>query len=287
YALIHEKDGLLAYQTPLSFIRTVKMSVGVGSRSVRVQAPKTDSQKSAAANYVVSEVVHEMPIQVGQQVPMPVPERISTAVNQRERAVQAERYHQTWFSDGQRDAALEYIRRRIRAARSEVLVADPYFGANQLMQFLHAVARTDISISILTSRLAFESQNLENSSKRSTQKIRGRPDSQRANIEVERLQAFEAAMQTFAARGIKKCSAFVLTGRSPPLHDRFLVIDNVVLFLGNSLNALGDKASLILDVPEPESIIKRLEGMLSVSTAFDTYKKSRVSQIRRRKDRKR
>jgi hypothetical protein len=278
YALTHNKDGLLAYQTPLSFIRTVRGSMGIGGRSIRVQAPKSDSKKSAAADYTVSEIGHEVPIQAGQQVPMPLLERIVTAASQRERAVQAERYHQVWFNDGERDKALEYIRNRIRAAQSQVLVADPYFGANQLMQFIHAVARTEVSISILTSRLAFESHVVDDALGKVSKKGRKKARPKFVSAEMEKLQAFDAAMQTFVVRGIKSCSAFVLAGRSPPLHDRFLVIDGAVLFLGNSLNTLGDRASLIVDVPEPESIIERLENMLAAATEFDRYRKSRANR---------
>jgi hypothetical protein len=41
------------------------------------------------------------------------------------------------------------------------MVADPYFGARQILQFLHAVPRTQIEFTILTSRLAFESEHAE------------------------------------------------------------------------------------------------------------------------------
>lgn len=283
YVLTHDKDGLLAYQTPLSFIRTVKMSMGIQGRTIKVQAPKTDSLKSAPADYVVSEMAHEVPIQVGERVPMPIPERIVGAASQRERKAQAKRYHQTWFDDGARDEALTYIRTRIRLAQSHVLVADPYFGAKQLLQFLHAVARTDISITILTSRLAFESQFAEVSPRPAISTHRQGVRTQKARAEVARARDFESGMRTFAERGIQKCSAFVLTGKTPPLHDRFLVIDDVVLFLGNSLNALGERASLILDVPDPEPIIKRLNTMLSTATPFASYSESRVRQPRRRK----
>lgn len=283
YALTHEKDGLLAYQTPLSFIRTVRGSMGIGGRTIRVQAPKSDAKKSVAADYTVSEIGHEVPIQAGQQAPMPLLERIVTAASQRDRAVQAERYHQTWFNDGEREKALEYIRNRIRVAQSQVLVADPYFGANQLMQFLHAVARTDVSISILTSRLAFESHFVDDSLGKTSQRGSRKRRQKAVSPEIAKLQAFDAAMQTFVVRGIKSCSAFVLAGKSPPLHDRFLVIDGAVLFLGNSLNTLGDRASLIVDVPEPESIIERLESMLATSTEFDAYRTSRVNRRAQKK----
>ena len=73
----------------------------------------------------------------------------------------ARRYDQTWFESGERSAALAFVRSRIARARSYVLVADPYFGARQILQFLHAVPRIDVSFTILTSRLAFENEDSE------------------------------------------------------------------------------------------------------------------------------
>lgn len=68
--------------------------------------------------------------------------------------------------------------------------------------------------------------------------------------------------------------AYVL--KSSILHDRFLVIDDAVWFLGNSLNTLGDKSSLIVKLPNPDEVIEQLEGMLSQSISFEDYKISRA-----------
>jgi hypothetical protein len=67
----------------------------------------------------------------------------------------------------------------------------------------------------------------------------------------------------------------VLIGKTPPLHDRFLVIDDEVLFLGNSLNALGDRASLILSVPDSEPILAKLRAMATSALPFETYASQR------------
>ena len=64
---------------------------------------------------------------------------------------------------------------------------------------------------------------------------------------------------------MKTVTALVLNGRVPPLHDRFLVIDGVALFLGNSLNALGHRASLISSVPDSEPILAKLRVMAGLS----------------------
>ncbi|MDZ7641450.1 MAG: hypothetical protein U5J62_05430 [Desulfurivibrio sp.] len=67
-------------------------------------------------------------------------------------------------------------------------------------------------------------------------------------------------------------NAYVL--QSSMLHDRFLVIDDTVWFLGNSLNTLGEKASLIVKLPNPDEIVDQLEGMLNEAISLTTKRPS-------------
>lgn len=53
------------------------------------------------------------------------------------------------------------------------------------------------------------------------------------------------------------------------------MVDDSVWFLGNSLNALGDRASLILKVPDPEPVIDRLRHMTAEARPFGEYAKRR------------
>ena len=163
------------------------------------------------------------------------------------------------------------MRVQIATARTSVLVADPYFGARQILQFLHAVPRTQIDLIILTSSLAFESEHAETIDTPQDDSQKPSRTSTGFATESERLTSFRQSLATLHARGIKSVTALVLSGRMPPLHDRFLVIDDDVLFLGNSLNALGDRASLILSVPNSEPILAKLHTMTNMAVPFETY----------------
>jgi hypothetical protein len=211
-------------------------------------------------------------------------QRVFEAEARRERRATARRYDQTWFESGERSAALAFVRSWIARARSYVLVADPYFGARQILQFLHAVPRIDVSFTILTSRFAFENEDSEpsgvsangrNDPKTVPSQPGGSGSREKRDAVVRRLDAYIAAMATFDSRGIKKVETLVLVGSTPPLHDRFLVIDDTAWFLGNSLNALGDRASLILQVPDSEPVIERLSRMKAQALPFDEYAKRR------------
>lgn len=286
YVLTHPDHGVLVYQPPLSFVRSIQVSMGVVGRRVEIEAPSTDSPSSASAGYTVHEISHEHPIKVGDEAPMPNLVRVVEGEIRRERRAQARRYDQTWFSDGDRDTAIAFIRGRIGRARDHVMIADPYFGGWDQMRFLHAVHRIDVGLTILTSRLAFEALQDEDdvkmriASRSKSATGTGATTSTKGSGEALRLEAFARALETFGRRGIKNVSAYVLLGKIPSLHDRFLVVDNAVWFLGNSLNALGSRASMILRVPDAESILAHLGEMKKKAIPFDQYREQRLKPVR-------
>jgi hypothetical protein len=277
YAIADPVHGILAYQQPLSFLRAIRVNLGITGRKVKVEFPKTESPRSPTESYEVTELSHEIPINVGEPRRDAAAEVIK-AEQRRLRRAAATQYKQTWFDNGERSKAIAFLRKQIAGARSSVMVADPYFGARQILQFLHAVPSTQIDFTILSSRLAFEGEYAEGADIRGdnvegTSSLQGESavSFRRAELELERLTGFERALETLGKRGMKSVEARVLGGKTPPLHDRFLVIDDEVLFLGNSLNALGDRASLILRVPDSQPILLKLSAMWKQALAFEAY----------------
>jgi hypothetical protein len=273
YAISHTVQGVIAYQQPLPFIRAVRVSLDVAGRRVRVQVPRTESPRSPLDSYETTEYAHEIPINVGEERHDAIV-TVVEAEERRKRRAAAKQYKQTWFDGGQRDKAISFLRRQFARAGLSVMVADPYFGARQILQFLHAVPRTQIDFTILTSRLAFEGEYAE-----AIDALQGTAQEQTENsttvTETEKLTSFTRSLATLHTRGMKSVTALVLSGKTPPLHDRFLVIDQEVLFLGNSLNALGERASLILSVPDSEPILAKLRAMASLALPFDIYASQR------------
>lgn len=269
YAVSHPVQGVIAYQQPLPFLRVVKGNLSVAGRKVRVEAPRSESPRSPIESYEITEFGHEIPIEVGEERKDALV-RVIAAEQQRIRRAAAKQYKQTWFDSGQRDQALSFLRQQLTRARSSVIVADPYFGWLQIYQFLQAVPRTQIDFTILTSRLAFESEFAASIAQadEDTDQV---PAVSTSTLEPDKLARFAHSLAELGRRGMKSVTALVLSGKTPPLHDRFLVIDDEVLFLGNSLNALGERASLILSVPDSEPILAKLKAMASTATAFESY----------------
>jgi len=284
YVVIHPSQGILQHQHPFPFLRSIHFRAGIVGRKRVVHAPLNDSPNSPIDEYSVSEVRHDKPQIVGSEATDTALSRIWQASERRYRQAAARKYDQTWFEDGDREAALNFLRRRISRARAHIMVADPYFGARQILQFLLAVPQTEVEITILTSRLAFEtgtSSQDTTSSGRAPERKTAHPNAlvavRKKLLELERLHEFTRAYTTFATSGITNTSALVLPGHPPPLHDRFLAIDNKVWFLGHSLNALGDRASLIMQAPNPDPILERLQKMKSSAIPFEKYAKSRLA----------
>lgn len=274
YAISHTVQGVIAYQQPLPFIRAVRTSFGVAGRKVKVQVPRTESPRSQIDSYEITEYAHEIPISVGEARQDAIV-KVIEAEQRRIRRAAAKQYKQTWFDDGQRDKALTFLRGQLARARLSVMVADPYFGARQIFQFLQAVPRTQIDFTVLTSRLAFESEHAE-AIDTSQGDAQDQPENSAGmTTESEKLASFTRSLATLSERGMKSVTALVLSGKPPPLHDRFLVIDDEVLFLGNSLNALGERASLILSVPDNEPILAKLQAIASAALPFETYASQR------------
>lgn len=252
YVVSHSEHGVLAYSPPYPFLRQIGLNMNpVLGGGVTVSVPTGESANAPRMEYQASQ---RSPLAtqslIGDAARIPnVNARIAIAASRREKLANAKQYGQRWFLDGSREDAMRFIQGELRRAKSSVMIADPYLAGLQLGQFLYAVNPETTSVSLLTSVLAF--------------KTKGQVPSKIDDFD-QRLAQLERDTKIAA-------KAYVL--QSSILHDRFLIIDDAVWFLGNSLNTLGDKASLIVKLPNPHEVIEQLENMLNQAISFDDYKK--------------
>lgn len=256
YVLTHRTQGVLRHQSPAAFVRRVTMRASVASRRVSIHAQAGDSPTARDETYDVTEHADDRRIEVGQEARADDGlSRIYVAEERRRRLATAERQGQRWLDDA--DDARVQIRRILENASRRVWVADPYLGGGQIFQFIHAVSRLAVEIRLITSRLAFEGP-------------RGASDGHAAEG-GDKIAAFAHGMRSLDQRGFADVEAWVLRGKVPPLHDRFLVVDDDVWFSGNSLNALGSRAGLIVKVPDPDAIIGRLAALRASAVSFEGF----------------
>lgn len=248
YVVIHQQHGVLAYRPPYPFLRQIGLNIHpISSGGITVSIPTGESANSPRMEYQAAQrspLATQNLIGDASRIPN-VNTRIAIAASHRDKIEIAKQYGQRWFPDGSREEAMRFVQTELRRAKSKVMIADPYLAGLQLGQFLYAINPETTSVTLLTSSLAFKSKEQE-------------PDDF-----SQRLVQLEKTAQVAA-------KTYVL--QSSILHDRFLVIDDVVWFLGNSLNTLGEKASLIVKLPNPDEVIGQLESMLKQAISFDDYK---------------
>src|SRR5690606_35938744 len=139
------------------FMRQMNWTTEVVERRIKNTAPETDQKKSPVNEYFTEEKTLVSSQKLG-EAPNTTDafQRLLDAKNERLLNHSAQIYDQKWFTVGQRKEALEYIRKKLKHARSSIFIADPYFSANQIPQYLYAIERNEIKIQILTSSSAFK-----------------------------------------------------------------------------------------------------------------------------------
>ncbi len=228
----HPRYGLLQWNDPRPLIRTVQFGLSVESRRKNVVVPPM-GRKRPSYSYSVSEWQDAGVSVVGTTLDNTDVEARNIAAEQR-RARSQRRPDQLWFHNAREEAAL-FVRERIGQAQKSVLIADPYFAGHEMIEFGHAIQRPGVRLRVLTSKqgLKFDPEN-----------------------------AAIAAIATFRSYRTRP-EIRVLSGKTPALHDRFLVVDEDVWFSGNSLNTLGERAGMIVRLPVSEAVVGHLEDLWS------------------------
>ena len=275
YVVHHPIHGILAYHPPCGFMRQMSLNIGVVNETRKVSVPSGESSKSPQTEYQVDRVQREVSNVIGDEdIPSNVNERIGLAARQREKYAFAAKYDQRWFGDGSREEAMSFVRSRVSRARSRVIVADPYFGVLQIPQYLLAITSDSVQIKVLTSRLAFEGGQ-------TTERVNDKHStSQDPSVQLEK---FDAEVKRIKDMGNCDFEVMVLLGKSPALHDRFLVVDDDVWFVGNSLNTLGSRASMIIKLPNPDEVLLELGKMLADASSFNEFYQERKKVFKQAK----
>ena len=229
-SITHPKYGLMEWSDPLSIARTISTTIELHRRRKRVQVP-ADGDKRPGYEYEVNEVEDAGDIIIGDTLEDAIGSRLIEAKNRRSRRQAAEDYDQKWFHREPSEAA-QYIRRKIGKAHNTVLIVDPYFAGRELLGFGHAIRRSEVQVRILTSARVL--------------KKKAGP------------QLLTFLNDTFKDDSTKP--KIRVMGQNSSVHDRFLIVDDIVWLSGNSLHTIGERAGMIIKLPDPEPVIELLHG---------------------------
>ncbi|MDY4339833.1 VPA1262 family N-terminal domain-containing protein [Xanthomonas sp. LF07-6] len=251
FVVTHERHGVLAYQPFVSFVRQMHLNMYARSATRRVvRVPLGDAENAPVIEYSAAPESSLASASVfGEPVAPSTNERVEREARMRERRAEARRLGQRWFPEGSRAEAAGFVQGLLRGARSRVVIADPYLSTLQLGQFLYAVHGSTVGVTLLTTKLAFT------------------PNPSRTRSSM--LQAFKDSLKDLQKH--QKLTPRVHVIPASSLHDRFLVVDDEVWLIGNSLNALGEKASMVVRLPYPDEVIERLQGLITGTPDLDAY----------------
>ncbi|WP_257806648.1 phospholipase D family protein [Burkholderia glumae] len=230
--------GILDWQQPFGFIRQVNISGSLIGSNKRVIVPGKDGE--TVHHYDVRMKAPGWSSTKGAAVlAAGIPSRLRSSEFDRQRADEAERLGQKWFH-GNHSEATTFIRNLIGEARKRVWIVDPYFATTEFFSFALATAYDDIDVVILTS-----GEELK------------KPD----QIDTSREAGEVLLRQLESRKEMSHIKVRVMTG-TPAVHDRFLVIDDQVWLTGNSLNSIGERAGMMISLPEPSVAVDKLNQVI-------------------------
>ena len=251
-SLLHPEDGVAWWLQPTGFLRSIQTNIDF-IRETRRVTQAIDQSGNVTKSYDVSWRDAESPIGlslVGEQTDTDHPaDRSWSAEQRRDRIRLAAKLGLRWLDDS--DAAQTAIRAIVAGARRSVTMVDPYFGPGQIRDFAMAVTAADVAVRIVTSEEC----------------MRQVPQGTTEAIG----EAMERAIEQYTSSGWSRPEVLIMKGRHAPVHDRFLVADGRVWLSGNSLNAIGRRASVLIEVPNADEIVNRLAPLVDAAQPFTAW----------------
>lgn len=253
--------GLLDHEAPAFFIRGFNITHMEQGHLREVAPPKrTPSAKPR--------VVHVRPQPAPSTAPPP------TALRQLEE-LQRARAERTGDSqpaeiprvrrnvrilENDREGTVIWIRELIASAQSHVLIVDPYLDADDLQEFATAASYQGVTIRGLINPRAGRNRRTDMSGNLFGDQM------------LKKIKELRDPAQEFGDIDIR-----VTTNRR--LHDRFLLVDDVVWHSGHSFNQIGKgEISLMTLVAEPAETREALVEAFAAAEPFETYWANRPIQ---------
>lgn len=239
-AMMCSVRGLLEWQGPTGFFRTVHFRSHVPGASKRVTVPSRAGevpesyevpQRRLANRSAIGDLSTEDPITA----------RIRSLRHARTRADEGVRLGQKWFHGNHHEAKL-FIRTLTQKAERRVWIVDPYFATAELFSFALATSSSEVEVLVLTSgQLMLKNQDAVDASREAGELL------------LEQYKALKKQSQL---------NILVMTGDRPVFHDRFLVIDDAVWLSGNSLGTIGERAGMMISLPDPAPVIQKIQEIV-------------------------
>jgi hypothetical protein len=237
-SIYHSVWGLLYKAPPLHFLKSVGMNITTSPPDHVVSTPE--------GGYVVPQ---RTPRETKLAQLEHATHKLNRAANSRKntRATPSSQ-----FMADSRPKARQYLRQLMHRAEHRLWIVDPYFREFDVDEFLLATGTPLVEVKVLGSALGFQDQRPEEKELEPTaQATRRHEHATRVCNRIARLA--ESGWQN-------PIEVKVMLGRrSPYFHDRFVIVDETAWSLGGSLSDLGDRVSIVLEVPDPTDVLSHFD----------------------------
>lgn len=239
--IYNQDDDLIAVHEPATFIRSIQFDMSMKQADFHV---KVDTEK-VNKEFIVEKFSKERPSVVGKTRDFNPEYYFKDADKERQHIELAERKEFIFYSGAKeepektklKENAKSIIREIINNAKDTCYLCDPYFSSMDIVEFAYQIKNSGVKINILNSKEA---------------------------VSKEEAKKITTVINEYNSKPFGKIDVRILRGNSI-LHDRFIVTDKNVWFIGSSFNEFGNRATCIAKIPESSGklIIKEIEKWYS------------------------
>lgn len=235
--IYNQDDDLIAIHEPATFIRSIQFGISMKQADFHV---KVDTEKGNK-EFVVEKFSKERPSVIGKIKDFNPEYYFKNADKDRQYIELAERKEFIFYSGAKEESekaklkenAKSIIREIINNANDTCYLCDPYFSSMDIVEFAFQIKNSGVKINILNSKGA---------------------------VLKEEAKKITTVIDEYNSKPFCKIEVRILRGNGI-LHDRFIVTDKNVWFIGSSFNEFGKRATCIAKIPESsgKQIIKEIE----------------------------
>lgn len=239
--IYNQYDDLIAVHEPTTFLKKIKFGISTKQADFHVKVENQNNSKE----FVVEKFSKELSTIIGESTNF-APEYYFKNADINRQHLKLTESKEFIFYPGEKieeeksklkEHAKLAIRDIINSAKNTCYLCDPYFGTMDIIEYAFQIKNSGVKINILNSK---------------------------EYISKEKAEEITKTIESYNSKPFGKIEVRTLRGNSI-LHDRFLVIDKNVWFIGSSFNEFGSRATCIAKIPKSSGnlIIKEIEKWFS------------------------
>jgi len=235
--IYNQDNNLIAIQKPAPFVKSIKVRMSVKQADIHVKVETGKGGKDS----VIEKFSSEDAISIGKPKNFN-PEYYFKDAEKERQYIEQEKNKEFIFYSGAKnefeksklkEKAKFDIRYILNRGRDTCYICDPYFSSLDILEFAFHIKNTSVQINILNSK---------------------------EFISKDKAKQIVTIIEDYNSKLFSNIIVRTLRGNSI-LHDRFIIADKNVWFIGSSFNEFGNRATCIAKVPESSAIkiIKEIE----------------------------